>query len=93
MTLEPQHIVPFSGILSSISCCLVQSLILSTIQQFSKDWKIEVVIIMLWCICKCRNGWIFENAPPTTHGCQAMFKKEMLLLCFRMKKAVGEIRA
>jgi hypothetical protein len=27
-------------------------------------WKMEAITTMSWCICKCRNSWVFENMPP-----------------------------
>jgi hypothetical protein len=49
----------------------------------------EIIIVMLWCTWKCRNGWTFENIPPTTSSYKELFKKEMLLICYRIKQNVA----
>jgi hypothetical protein len=58
-------------------------------RQLAKLWSMEVVIVMLWCIWKTRNGWIFENTPPTIPECMGMFKKEMLLICYSMEHSIA----
>jgi hypothetical protein len=35
------------------------------------------------------NRWIFENIPPTEQGWQAMFRKEMLLICYKLKQEIA----
>ena len=45
----------------------------------------EIIILMSWSIWKCRNGWIFENIPPTTDSCKEIFVSEMLLMVQRSK--------
>jgi hypothetical protein len=44
---------------------------------------------MLWCIWKCRNEWVFENMPPTILSCKEGLKKEMWLVCYRMKENIS----
>lgn len=58
--------------------------------QMKIQWRMETIITMLWCIWKTRNGWIFEGTPPTPLCCLQMFKKEMLLISYRMKAAQTE---
>jgi hypothetical protein len=31
----------------------------------------EIIIVMLWSIWKCRNGWIFDRPSPGGAGCAA----------------------
>jgi hypothetical protein len=57
--------------------------------QLTKTWKMEVIIIMIWCMWKYRNRWIFENIPPMTTMCNEMFVKKMILLCHRVKPQIA----
>jgi hypothetical protein len=50
-----------------------------TFQQLDKNWKVEAVMVMLWCIWKCRNGWLFENVPPTVQGARRCSEKRCFL--------------
>jgi hypothetical protein len=50
-----------------------------------KSWSMEMLVIMARCIWKCKNSWTFEGTPPTTHQCKAIFKKEFLLVTYRMR--------
>jgi hypothetical protein len=50
-------------------------------RQLHISWFMEVIVLMAWSIWKCRNGWIFENIPPTVQLCRELFKKELLLVC------------
>jgi hypothetical protein len=33
--------------------------------ELRMSWSTEIVITMMWCIWKCRNGWIFNEILPT----------------------------
>lgn len=55
-----------------------------------KPWSMRMLVIMAWCIQKCRNGWIFEGTPPTTQLCKDLFKKEFLLITYRMRDWIVE---
>jgi hypothetical protein len=35
-------------------------------RKLAQPWFTETIIIMMWCIWRCRNRWIFKNTPPTT---------------------------
>jgi hypothetical protein len=59
-------------------------------RQLNIGWAMELIMIMAWSIWKTRNGWIFENKPPTVSGCKALFEQEMLLVCHRMKPEVAQ---
>lgn len=62
-----------------------------TMQQLANACRVEVVVVlMLWCTWKCRNGQIFENNPPRTHSCLAMFRRKMLVICFIIKQTIAE---
>jgi hypothetical protein len=45
---------------------------------------------MAWSIWKCRNGWIFDNMPPTVEGSRAFLRKEIIHLLLRLKPRVSE---
>lgn len=45
--------------------------------------------IMIWCMWKYKNRWIFENIPPMTTMCNEMFVKKMILLCHRVKPQIA----
>jgi hypothetical protein len=32
-------------------------------RNLAQPWSMETVITMMWCIWRCRNGWIFEIPP------------------------------
>jgi hypothetical protein len=64
----------------------IHNMIRLILQRLDKKWKVETVIVMMWCIWKCINGW--ENIPPTEQGWQAMFRKEMLLICYKLKQEI-----
>jgi hypothetical protein len=38
----------------------------------------------------CRNGWIFENIPPTVEGCGRFLREELKLLLFRVRPHIAE---
>jgi hypothetical protein len=53
-------------------------------------WRLETIIIMTWCIWRCRNNWIFNEISPSVSECKAMFKIEFALLCHRVKPNLKE---
>jgi hypothetical protein len=53
-------------------------------------WRMEIIIIMSWCIWKSRNNWIFNKNPATVEACREMFKREMRLVCHRVKPEIGD---
>jgi hypothetical protein len=59
-------------------------------KQLPHQWAMEAIIVMSWSIWKCHNGWIFENVPPIVLLCQQMFKKELHLVCHRLKPDLAE---
>jgi hypothetical protein len=36
-----------------------------------------MLIVILWCIWKQRNRWVFENIPSTIENYKEGFKREM----------------
>jgi hypothetical protein len=47
------------------------------ILQLSIEGDMEIVILMAWSIWKCRNGWIFENIPPTIERRKLLLSQEL----------------
>lgn len=47
--------------------------------QLAKMCSMEIKVTMVWCICKCRNGWIFENTQPTVSDRKDTFDKELIV--------------
>jgi hypothetical protein len=39
--------------------------------ELRMPWSTEIVITMMWCIWKCRNGWIFNEIPRRSCGAWA----------------------
>jgi hypothetical protein len=48
------------------------------------------LIDLMWCIWRCRNGWIFENTPLTIHQCKNIFAQEMTLNSYRIGVMIAE---
>jgi hypothetical protein len=59
-------------------------------RRWHVPWRLESIIIMTWCIWKSRNNWIFNETQPTINECKEMFKKEMILMCHRVKPSLKE---
>jgi hypothetical protein len=59
-------------------------------QQMARPGKMEVVIIMSWCIWRCKNNWVFQDIPPTTGNYKNMFEEEMKLMRYRLKPAMAD---
>jgi hypothetical protein len=59
-------------------------------RRWQVPWRLESIIIMTWCIWKSRNNWIFNETPPTINEWKEMFKKEMILVCHRVKPSLKE---
>jgi hypothetical protein len=53
-------------------------------------WRIEIIIIVSWCIWRSRTNWIFNEIPPTVEACREMFKGEMSLIWHRIKPGIGD---
>jgi hypothetical protein len=58
--------------------------------QIRHDCSLEIIVLMGWSIWKCRNGWIFDNIPPTVEGCRKILVDELKLLIFRLKSHIAE---
>jgi hypothetical protein len=54
----------------SLNCMVFsQRAVRHLIRQLNIEGAMEIVIIMAWSIWKYRDGWIFENIPPTIERC------------------------
>jgi hypothetical protein len=60
-------------------------------RRLQVPWRLEAIIIMTWCIWRCRNNWIFNEIPPLVSECKAMFRSEIVLLCHRVKPILKKI--
>jgi hypothetical protein len=49
-----------------------------------------IIILSAWSIWKCRNGWIFENEPPTLERYRSLLAQELRLLQYRVKPDIAE---
>jgi hypothetical protein len=77
------------GLLSPGATDLLHTL-LRIRRRLQVPWRLEAIIIMTWCIWRCRNNWIFNKIPPSVPECKAMFRSEIALLCHRVKPALKE---
>jgi hypothetical protein len=58
--------------------------------RWQLPWRLETIIIMTWCIWKSRNNWIFNETPSMVDECREMFKREMSLVCHRVKPEISD---
>jgi hypothetical protein len=47
----------------------------------------DIIMIMCCCICKERNGWIFNNEDSSVEHCKIRFKLEFALVIRRAKES------
>jgi hypothetical protein len=59
-------------------------------RKLAQPWSMKTFITMMWCIWRCRNGWIFENTPPTIQWCKNIFAQEMTLKSYRMCEMIAD---
>ena len=57
--------------------------------QIQNAFSMEIIILMIWSIWKCRNGWIFQNIPPTIQDCFRIFSTELRHLEHRVKNNIA----
>jgi hypothetical protein len=62
-----------------------QRAVLRLKRQIHNQCAMEIVILMAWCIWKCRNGWIFDNIPPSVERCRFLLKQELNYIQYRLK--------
>jgi hypothetical protein len=60
-------------------------------RQLRHPCSIEIIILRIWSIWKCRNGWLFDGIPPTIERCRRFLGEELQNLTFRLKPCVVEI--
>jgi hypothetical protein len=60
-------------------------------RQLNMSGALELVILMSWSIWQCRNGWIFNNIPPTIERCRGIFLQEVKWLLLRLKPSTSQI--
>jgi hypothetical protein len=77
------------GITPSSTTDLVHALLRIRV-RLKVPWRMEIIIIMSWCIWRSRNNWIFNEISPTVEACREMLKGEMRLICHRIKSGVGD---
>ena len=56
--------------------------------SFHKQFFMEVFIISAWCIWKQRNGFVFDNRPPTIDNWKSNFIDECFLQAHRFSQAL-----
>ena len=54
-------------------------------QQLQVPFFMEVIILMTWSTCKCRNEWLFDNTHPTIEDCKSIFRNELLMVINRAR--------
>jgi hypothetical protein len=64
--------------------------LLRTRARLKVPWRMQIIIVMSWCIWKSRNNWIFNEVSPTVKTCREMFKSEMRYICHRVKPGIGD---
>jgi hypothetical protein len=58
-------------------------------RQLHTPCVMEIIILVAWSIWKCKNGWIFQNIPPTIERCQN-FLQELKWLQHRVKPDLSQ---
>ena len=53
---------------------------------FTKEFFMEVFILLCWSIWTERNDLIFKGLQPSVMKCKVNLKKELTLLCFRVER-------
>ena len=56
--------------------------------SFHKQFFMEVFIISTWCIWKQRNGFVFDNRPPTIDNWKSNFIDECFLQAHRFSQTL-----
>ena len=59
-------------------------------RQLQVPCYMEIIILMSWSIWKCRNGWIFDNIPPTVEDCRESLRKELLMVVHRANHSLKD---
>jgi hypothetical protein len=54
-------------------------------RSLNLPFALEIIILMMWCIWKKWNAWLFNNVNPSVEHCKDVFKKEFALVIHRAK--------
>jgi hypothetical protein len=59
-------------------------------RQIHHACSLEIIILIASSIWKCRNGWIFENIPPTFERCWKFLGEELGLPSYRLRPHLAD---
>jgi hypothetical protein len=58
-------------------------------RQLRHSCALEIIMLSVWSIWKCRNDWIFENEVPTVDKFRRSLAQELRFLQFRVKEELA----